>query len=152
MSPNNIFPFPKESDTSSERSLKKVGIWIISNTHCSLQLTRFSKKGILKWLTNKGNKKILWRNPSLLLFHKKSKLTQSKKQRNHKHPIKQYIHQKAIKLTQLNHQKNQGLLKELTQQTQQINQGLFQDQIVLIKVPEQKTPQKYIPTNVFKCF
>ena len=49
---------------------------------------------------------------------------------------------KSNKPTQLNHQINQGLLKELSQKTQQINQGLFQDQVILIKVPEQKNTQK----------
>ena len=54
---------------------------------------------------------------------------------------------KEIKLTKLNHYKHQVLLKKLTDKTQQINQGLFQGQIILIKVPEQKKPQKYIFKN-----
>ena len=38
----------------------------------------------------KKEKKLLWqRKPSILLFQKKIRLTQSTKDRNHKHPIKQ---------------------------------------------------------------
>ena len=54
---------------------------------------------------------------------------------------------KEIKVTQLNNNINQGILKELKQTTHQINKGLFQDQIILMKVPEQKNPQKYIFTK-----
>ena len=40
---------------------------------------------------------MLWRNPSLLLFQQKRKLTQSTKERKHKPPIKQQIHPKRNK-------------------------------------------------------
>ena len=40
-----------------KRLEKQVGIWMIPNMHCSLLLTRLSKKATLKWLTKKGNQK-----------------------------------------------------------------------------------------------
>ena len=57
------------------------------------------------------------------------------------------MHIKEIKLSNLNNWINQGLPKELKQKTQQINQGILQDQIILLKVPEQKNSQKYIFTK-----
>ena len=90
MSRNAIFPLPKESDTTSEKVKQKVGIWMIPNRHWSLLLKRLSKKGVLSWLIKKiRQNKMLWRNPSLLLFQNKIKFTQSTKEINHKHLIKQ---------------------------------------------------------------
>ena len=40
-----------------KRSEKQVGIWIIPKRHCSILLTRLSKKGILTWLKKKGKPK-----------------------------------------------------------------------------------------------
>ena len=44
-------------------------------------------------------------------FSEKNETYTVKKKINHKHLIKQYIHQKVIKLTQFNHYIKQGLLK-----------------------------------------
>ena len=89
MSFNIIVPLPKISDNSSIKVRKKVGLWMIPRRHWYLLLARFSNKEILTWLTKKGKQNIMWqRKPSLLLFQKKRRLTQFKKQRNHKHTIK----------------------------------------------------------------
>ena len=49
----------------------------------------------------------------------KKKIDTFNKTKNHKHPMKQQIQPEAINLTKLNHQINQGLLKEMKQETHQ---------------------------------
>ena len=73
VSSNTIFPLPKKYDTPSEKVGGEVGIWMIPNMHWSILLTRLSKKVIIAWFTKRGNQsKMLWGDPSLLLFQKKS--------------------------------------------------------------------------------
>ena len=76
-------------------------------------------KKILTELTKKRNQGGLrLRNPTHLLYQQKIILTQLKKQKNHKHPKKQFIPPK----------------KKPTHLIQWINQGLLQELIYLIKV------------------
>ena len=89
MSPNTIWTLPKESDTPSGKVIKKVGVWMIPNWNWSLILTRFSNKGILTWLTKKANKKNAVEEAITPPISEKIKLTQSTKQRNQKHTIRQ---------------------------------------------------------------
>ena len=105
-------PFPKKYDNPSEKvrkeseyldDIKKVLVTTIDTVVKEGTTNRVDKKG--------KHNLVWWRKPSLLLFKKKIIFTQSTKQRNQKHPIKQLIHPKEIKLTQLNQHINQGLLK-----------------------------------------
>ena len=89
MSPNTIFPLPKESDNPSEKVRKTS--WDFDDTKKALVATTDTvvKEGNTDMVKKRNQNKILWRNPSLLLFQQKRKSTQSTKQRNHKSLIKQ---------------------------------------------------------------
>ena len=89
MSSNIIGPFPKESDNPSEKFRKTSGD--LDDTKKALITTTATvvKEGNTDMVEKKGTQNLMWqRNPSILLFQKKN-LTQSTKQRNYKHPIKQ---------------------------------------------------------------
>ena len=78
-----------------------------SITPTTTKLTQLTKKG------NQGEKKMWLRKPTHLLYHQKRILSQSKNQRNHKHPKKQLITPKTIKPIHLTKNRNQGLLQKL---------------------------------------
>ena len=69
------------------------------------------QKQILTQLTKKINQGKFWLRKSTCLLSQKKKLTQSTKQRNHKHPNKQLIPTKTIKLTQLTQYVNKFLVQ-----------------------------------------
>ena len=74
---------PEESDSQIENVRSKVEIWMITNMHWSLLMTRLSKMLLLTWLTKKVNEnKMFWRKPSLLLFHKKMIYTVNKTEKS----------------------------------------------------------------------
>ena len=89
MSSNIIGTLPKEYDNLSEKVRKQVVIWMIPKRHWSLLLTRFSNKGILTWLTKRGNKPNVVKEAITPTFSEKKKIDAVKKKRNHRHPIKQ---------------------------------------------------------------
>ena len=88
----------KESDNPREKVRKASGD--LYDTKTSLVTTTYTvvKEGNTDMVDKKGIQKLMWwRKLSLLLFQEKRRLTQSTKQRNHKHQINHLIHPKAIK-------------------------------------------------------
>ena len=92
MSSNTIFPFTIEHDRSSKKVRKTSGDLDDSKKALITTTDTVVKEGNLDRVDKKGKtEKMLWRNPSLLLFQQKIILTQSTKQINNKYPIKQQI-------------------------------------------------------------
>ena len=93
MSSNIIGPLPNKSDAPSEKVEKSSGdLYYIKNPVVN-NIETVDKKGksIKMWL----------RKPTHLLYHQKIILTQSTKQINNKHPKKQSISPRIIKLTHI---------------------------------------------------
>ena len=83
-------PLPKKSDNTSEKVIKTSGD--LDDTKNALVTTTdtVAKEGNTAMVDKKGKQNLMrQRKPSLLLFHQKRRLTQSTKQRNHKHRTKQ---------------------------------------------------------------
>ena len=91
MSSDIICPLPKEYDNPIENVRKTSGDLDDTKKALVFNTDRVVKGGNTDMVDKKIKQNLMWRGkPSLLLFQQKRRLTQSTKQSNCKHPMKQY--------------------------------------------------------------
>ena len=89
MSSNTIGPLPNKYDNPSDKVRKASEDLDDIKKALVTTIDTVVKEVTTDTVDKKGNQNLMWwEKLSLLLFHKNIRLTQSTKQKNHKHPIK----------------------------------------------------------------